>query len=215
MPALVIFDLDGTLIDSAPDIRAVANAVLAEEGAPPLDLAETRSFIGSGTPVFVERMAGARGLDPARRPAMLERFLALYEDAHELTRPYPGVAEALDALRGRGHALGVCTNKPERPARRVLAHLDLGWRLEALVGGDTLAHRKPHPAPLEECARRLGGGPAVYVGDSEIDFETARRAEVPFALFTEGYRRGPLDAVPAAMRFDDFGALPGLVAAAL
>ena len=214
MPDTVIFDLDGTLIDSAPDIRAVANTVLEQEGAPPIDLAETRSFIGAGTPVFVQRMADARGLAPSRRPGMLERFMPLYERATELTRPYPGVAETLAALSEAGHALGLCTNKPEDPTRRVLSDLGLAEFFAATVCGDTLPERKPDPAPLLECEARLGGGPSIYVGDSETDFETARRAAMPFALFTEGYRQDPLDDVPPAMRFDDFRALPALIAAA-
>lgn len=214
MPPHVIFDLDGTLIDSAPDIREVANAVLAAEGAAPLSLAEARGFVGGGAGIFVERMAEARGLAPPRRPALLERFVALYEGegATRLTRTYSGAREALAALAARGHALGVCTNKPEGPMRRVLADLDLAGPFAALVAGDTLPVRKPDPTPLRECAARLGGGPALFVGDSEVDFETARRAGIPFALFTRGYRRDPLDEVPPAMRFDDFRRLPGLVA---
>ena len=208
----VIFDLDGTLVDSAPDIRAAAGAVLAREGAAPLDLAETRRFVGSGAEAFVERMAQARDLAPERRPVMLRRFLALYLHATGLTRPYPGVRAALAAIAARGHGLGVCTNKPEAAARRLLADVDLGTPFGALLGGDTLAVRKPDPAPLLECAARLGGGPAVFVGDSEVDFETAHRAGLPFVLFTEGYREDPLDAVPTERRFEDFAALPGLIA---
>ena len=214
MPPHVIFDLDGTLIDSAPDIREVANAVLAEEGAAPLTLAEARGFVGGGAGIFVERTAEARGLPPERRPAMLERFLELYEGqgATRLTRPYPGAVEALATLGDRGHALGICTNKPDGPMRRVLADLDLAGPFAALVAGDTLPVRKPDPAPLRECVARLGGGPALFVGDSEIDCETARRAGIAFALFTEGYRRDPLAEVPPAMRFDDFRRLPGIAA---
>ena len=213
MPIPVVFDLDGTLIDSAPDIQATAATVLREEGAAPLDRALTVSFVGAGAPAFVDRMMAARGLDPARRDAILARFLALYEGATALTRPYPGAVEALDLLRGRGHRLGLCTNKPGRPTRRALEAVGLGAAFEAIVAGDTLTARKPDPAPLLACVERLGGGPAAFVGDGEVDAETAARAGVPFALFTEGYRRSPPDAIPARVRFSDFAALPDLIAA--
>lgn len=209
----VILDLDGTLVDSAPDIRRAANAVLEAEGAPPLSLEETRRFVGGGASIFVERMADARALPPERRPAVLQRFLDLYEGATALTRPYPAVPETLAALRGAGHALGLCTNKPGGPTRAVLEAMGLADLFAAVVAGDTLALRKPDPAPLHECLDRLGGGPALYVGDSEVDHETAGRAGLPFALFTEGYRQDPLADVAPAMRFDDFRALPGILAA--
>ena len=207
----VIFDLDGTLIDSAPDIRRAANAVLEEEGAAPLTMEETRRFVGGGAPIFVERMSDARALPEPRRRQVLERFVEVYEGATALTRPYPGVPEVLASLSRDGHALGLCTNKPEGPTGAVLEALGLAGFFGAVVSGDTLPVRKPDPAPLHECLERLGGGPALYVGDSEVDFETARRAGMPFALHTEGYRQDPLDAVPAAMRFDDMRALPGIV----
>ena len=214
MPLLhIVFDLDGTLVDSAPDIGAVAGAVLAEEGAPPLSPEETRRFVGAGAGVFVERMARARGLPAEHLPALLERFLALYPEATALTRPYPGVPEALATLAGRGHALGICTNKPALPTGRVLEAVGLARPFAAVVAGDTLGVRKPDPAPLVECVSRLGGGAALFVGDSETDHETARRAGVPFALFTEGYRQDPLADVARGMRFDHFARLPAIAAA--
>jgi phosphoglycolate phosphatase len=211
-PARIVFDLDGTLIDSAPDIHAIANRVLSEEGAAPLGLEEAKSFVGNGAPVFIERMRAARGLAEARQDALLARFVGLYDRAHDLTRPYPGVIAALDALREAGHRLGICTNKPVAPARSVLAHLEFDPYFEIVLGGDSLPTRKPDPAPLMACFEALGTGACLYVGDSEVDADTALRAGIPFLLFTEGYRKAPVAALPHRARFDAFDTLPGLVA---
>jgi phosphoglycolate phosphatase len=210
-PARIVFDLDGTLIDSAPDIQAIANRVLADEGAAPITLAETRGFIGNGAPVFIERLRAARGIGAARQAPLLERFVGLYDRAVDLTRPYPGVIAALEALQGRGHRLGICTNKPERPARAVLAHLGLDRFFEVVLGGDSLPVRKPDPAPLMAAFEKLGDGQRIYVGDSEVDAETARAGGVPFLLFTEGYRKVPVAEMPHHAAFDDFAHLPGLI----
>lgn len=206
----VIFDLDGTLIDSAPDIRAAGNLVLAEQGVAPMDLDETISFIGKGTPVFIGRMIAARGLDTALQDQMLAAFLVHYADAVHLTTLYPGVTDCLDQLSA--HRLGICTNKPVAPAHAVLTHFGLRARFDVVLGGDSLTQRKPDPAPLLACVTALGGGPTVYVGDSEVDAETAERANLPFALFTEGYRHTPVDALPHDATFERFEELPAIVA---
>ena len=205
----VVFDLDGTLVDSAPDIRRVANSVLAEEGRAPVTLEETRGFIGSGAPVLVRRMAAARDL-PQEGPgydALLARFLARYEGAVEQTRLYPGVADALARLQAMGLRLGLCTNKPQGPTSGVLAHFGLTRVFGAVVGGDTLPVRKPDPAPLLHVVEALGGGPTLYVGDSEVDAQAAAAALIPFALYTEGYRKGPVAGIPHAFAFDHWDLL--------
>jgi phosphoglycolate phosphatase len=211
----VIFDLDGTLIDSAPDIHAAANRVLRAEGLPEQSFAQVRGFIGRGVPHLIRQLliAAGHGQDDARHARMTERFVAGYEDAVGLTRPYPGVAEALDTLRRAGHPLGICTNKPEAATRAVLAHLGLDGPFAVIVGGDSLAVRKPDPAPLHLAVARLGRPRAVFVGDSEVDAETAAAAGLPFLLFTEGYRKVPVDSLPQAGRFADHADLPALVAA--
>jgi phosphoglycolate phosphatase len=209
-----IFDLDGTLVDSAPDIRVAANTVLEAQRLAGLTLEETRSFIGAGAPVFVERMAAARlpAPDPERVAAMLAQFLDLYEGAVTLTRPYPGVRAALESLAAGGWQLGLCTNKPEAPTRALLAHLDLARFFPVVVGGDTLPVRKPDPAPLRHAVAALGASAPVFVGDSETDAATAAAAGVPFALYTEGYRQRPVASLPHDWAFDDFAALPGWLA---
>jgi len=210
-PARIVFDLDGTLIDSAPDIHAIANLVLAQEGAAPITLQDTRRFVGNGAAVFVARMRAARGLPDAAQTRLLSGFLTLYNKAVDRTHPYPGVALALQTLRKSGHRLGICTNKPLQPARSVLSHLGLSEFFEVVIGGDSLIVRKPDPAPLEAAFEVLGVGPRIYVGDSEVDAETAARVAVPFFLFTKGYRKTPVDKLPHSAAFDEFDALPGLV----
>jgi phosphoglycolate phosphatase len=207
-----IFDLDGTLIDSAPDIHAAGSAVLEAEGLAPVTADQSRSFIGNGARVYVERLerAAAGVNDPARTDRMQQLFIAEYETAHSLTRVYPGVEAALTALRAQGWRLAICTNKPHGPALTVLAHL--GWQglFDAVIGGDSLPVVKPDPAPLHAAIAGLGGGPVVYVGDSEVDAQTALAAEVPFALYTRGYRRGPVDTIPHQRAFDAWSDLPGI-----
>ncbi|MFV1876784.1 phosphoglycolate phosphatase [Nioella sp.] len=209
--ARIVFDLDGTLIDSAPDIHAIANEVLALEGCAAITLEETRRFVGNGAAVFVARMRGARGLPDAAQERMHDAFVARYDRAVGRTHPYPGVAEALSDLQAAGHRLGICTNKPIKPALAVLAHLGLDRFFGTVIGGDSLIVKKPDPAPLEAAFEALGQGPMIYVGDSEVDAETAERLGVPFLLFTEGYRKTPVNKLPHAAAFDDFKHLGGLV----
>ncbi|QFT94215.1 Phosphoglycolate phosphatase [Roseovarius sp. THAF9] len=213
MKQAVVFDLDGTLIDSAPDIHAAANTVLERRDIAPFTLAEARDFVGHGAAVFVERCLSARGLaaDTGLQTEVLDDFLALYEGAVHLTRPYPGVVACLDALAAEGLKLAVCTNKPEGPTAAVLTHLGLDRYFGVVVGGDTLTVRKPDPAPLHEVTARLGAASVLFVGDSEVDAETAARAEVPFALYTQGYRRTSAEELPHDARFDAFDDLPAIV----
>ena len=208
----VVFDLDGTLIDSAPDIHAAAARLLAEEGRAPLSLPVIRSFIGNGVPTLIERVIAAAGLDRADHPRLTERFMVFYDAAPaDLTRPFPGVPEALNRLADAGFALGLCTNKPESATRGVLSALGLD-RFEVLVCGDSLQVRKPDPSVLDETFRRLGAD-GVYVGDSEVDAETAERAVRPFALFTGGYRKTPVEAIRHDRNFADFAELPAIAMA--
>lgn len=209
----VVFDLDGTLIDSAPDIRAAANRMLADQGLAPLDLPTIISFVGNGLPKLVERVMQARGLDMSDHARLTAETLAHYNTAtSELSQLYPGAREALEQLAARGYAMGLCTNKPEAPARHILDHFGLSHLFPVVIGGDTLAVKKPDPAHLLRTFDQLPAGPCVFVGDSEVDAETAHRAGVPFLLFTEGYRKTPAEALPQTARFSDFTALPDLIA---
>ena len=207
----IVFDLDGTLVNSAPDIRAAANAALAGTGADPLSLSETVDFIGHGTAHFVDRMIAARDLPTSETRAVLDRFHAAYDTATDQSVLYPSVERALDTLAARGHRIGLCTNKPMTLTRAVLAQFGLGDRFATVIAGDSLPRRKPDPAPLLAALDALGGGGAVYVGDSEVDAETADRAGVPFVLFTEGYRHVPVGDMVHAAAFSDWAALPDLI----
>lgn len=209
---IVLFDLDGTLIDSAADIHGLANAALAAEGLAPLDLGTVRGFIGRGVPHLVQRLLAAHGIADADRAARMTALIAgRYEDAVALTRLYPGVAAALNGLVAGGHRLGVCTNKPQRAAAAVLRHFGLLDCFAAVIGGDSCARRKPDPEPLIAAWRACGDGPALYVGDSEIDAACAAAAGVPLILFEHGYRQAPVDRLPHAAVLRDFTQLPATV----
>ncbi len=208
----LIFDLDGTLIDSAPDLHLAANELMAAIGQPSFGLDEIKSFIGNGLPVLVERVMAARALPPEQHPDLFARFLGLYSaEPVRLTRPYPHVATVLTGLKEAGCRLGICTNKPEAATRQILALLHLSRYFDAVLGGDSLAVRKPDPKPLLHTIEQLNATECIYVGDSEIDAETAERAGVPFLLFTEGYRKSAVQDIPHQAAFDDFKSLPGLI----
>ena len=212
--ACIVFDLDGTLIDSAPDICGIANKLLESRDLEPITLEQTRDFVGNGPSVFVEKMSAARRIDASQHDHLLRSFLELYDDAVTLTEPYPSVIAALEDLRGAGHRLGICTNKPIKPTMTVLRHLSMDHHFETFVGGDSLTVHKPDPAPLFAAFKDLGSGDRIYVGDSEVDAGTALAAQVPFFLFTEGYRKKPIEELPHKTAFSNFSALASLVDAA-
>ncbi|OYV33898.1 MAG: phosphoglycolate phosphatase, partial [Acidocella sp. 20-61-6] len=178
----VVFDLDGTLIDSDPDILAALNRVLAAAGLAPLDRAELRPMIGDGAKVLVERAFAHRG--GTSGPAELAAFLAYYEaNAVVETEPYPGIIAALEALREAGHVMGVCTNKPELAARSILAELKLDGYFRAVTGGDSTRYRKPDPRHLAVTLKALeaagAAGNAVMIGDHANDIAAAAGLGIP------------------------------------
>ena len=209
----VVFDLDGTLIDSVPDIHATVNRVLGAMGLPATDRATVQGFVGNGLPALIDRLLAhhRHPLDPEGRTGLIAAFEADYAARHDLTRLYPGVRAALEALRDAGAALGVCTNKPFGPARAVLDHLGLTPFFGAVLGGDSLPLRKPDPEHLRATARALGRPGLVFVGDSEVDAETAQAAGVAFLLYTEGYRKSPVAAIPHSAAFADWAEAESLV----
>lgn len=212
MTIAIVFDLDGTLVDSAPDLHVALNKVLAGEGAAPVTLAETAGFIGHGIPHLVGLARTARGLPPTREADMTVAMFRHYLAAPAaLTRPYPGVTQALEALTAAGFRLGLCTNKALAPTEEILGALDLRRHFAVVIGGDSLPQKKPDPAPLRAAFAPLGQ-PHLYIGDSEVDAATAAAASVSFGLFTRGYRKTPVADLPHRLAFDDFGQLPGLVA---
>jgi phosphoglycolate phosphatase len=185
----LVFDLDGTLIDSRRDLADATNALVVEYGGTPLSEEEVTGMVGEGAAVLVRRALAAAGLDPAT-PNAVDRFLAHYETrltAH--TRPYPGIPEALTRLRAAGRTLAVLTNKPQRATARILGELGLARLLSHVIGGDTAAGRKPDPAGLLQLVAAASAAPSstVLVGDSPIDLETARRAGTGICLARYGF----------------------------
>ncbi len=188
MNRLAVFDLDGTLLDTAPDIRAAANRALAAQGLAPLTLAQVVPMIGDGARVLLERAFAAHGHDvPA---GAVEAFTADPDlEGGPLTRLFPGIAALLDELLADGWRLAVCTNKPAVPARAVLAHFGVAEKFRAVGGGDSFPTRKPDPAHLLATMGLAGGGRAVMVGDHANDMLAARGAGIP-AIFA-GWGYGP------------------------
>ena len=216
--AAIVFDLDGTLISSVGDLHAAANRTLADVGAGALTLDQVRGFIGNGVPKLVERVMRAANLpvSPDNRADMTARFMAHYEaDPVSLTTVFDGAREALEACRDQGHKLGICTNKPQRPAEIVLDLLGLAPLFDVVVGGDALPTRKPDPAMLHHALNLLKCDQTLFVGDSEIDADTALAAKVPFALYTEGYRKRSLDQMNALFSFEHFTEFTSLIARTL
>lgn len=215
----VVFDLDGTLVDSVAAIADVGNSLMLELGLAALSVEEARGYIGNGAAKFVERALAARAInaDAATLAHHVERFEEIYGAAPgSANPPFAGAELALKTLKAEGVRIGLCTNKPGIPTANLLAALGWSDLFEVVIAGDSLATRKPDPAPLVEAARRLGievSAPGfAYVGDSEVDAETAERAGSRFALFTLGYRKQPVEALTHTIAFDDLAALPALLA---
>ena len=190
--SLVVFDLDGTLVNSAADIAEAVNRMLADWSLARVDEAVIRGWIGDGVTALVQS-----SLEHARSALTLEQvmpgFMAHYEDCLLLApQVYPGVRETLDALRSHGVPSAICTNKPERFVRPLLRHLLLDGYFECVVGGDSLPQRKPSAEPLLHVVQRYRLHPSqcLMVGDSATDLHTAQAAAMPAALVTYGYLRG-------------------------
>ncbi|WP_198377612.1 HAD family hydrolase [Neoroseomonas rubea] len=212
MSRLLVFDLDGTLVDSAPDIHAALNRVLLARGLAPYDLPAVKSMIGDGARVLLERAFGGRGR--AFEAAALEAFLSDKDISQaRLTAPFPGIAPAMDSLAGTGWRFAVCTNKPEGPARALLASLGLAVRFAAVGGGDSFPVRKPDPGHLLATISAAGGTPgaALMVGDHSNDVRAAGGAGLRCIFAGWGY--GPAEMAAGAPIAAAPSDLPRLVAA--
>ncbi|WP_300731947.1 phosphoglycolate phosphatase [Pseudomonas sp.] len=196
LPKLVMFDLDGTLIDSVPDLAASVNTMLRKLGRAPASLDDVKMWVGNGVQVLVQRaLAGnidASGVDEAEAAQALELFMEAYEGGHALTAVYPGVRESLKWLQKHGVEMALITNKPERFVAPLLDELKLGRFFRWSIGGDTLPQKKPDPAALLFVMKMAGVTPeqALFVGDSRSDVLAARAAGVRCVALSYGYNHG-------------------------
>jgi phosphoglycolate phosphatase len=215
-PALV-FDLDGTLVDTAPDILAALNAVLHGEGMRPMDRSDIDQLVGHGArAMLAEALARAGGAPlPARTEELTDAFIAHYR-AHlaDESRPYPGVASTLAKLVAQGARLGVLTNKPQELADQLLEQLGLARYFIAIHGAGRYSYSKPDARVFHHVVEELGGPGmgAIMIGDSTTDALTARAAGVPLILLTYGYTPDPVETLNADAVTGDFTDLPHLVA---
>lgn len=215
-PTAIVWDLDGTLVDSAPDLASALNTVLDKRGFFTLSISEVRLMIGNGVPKLVERGFNAVGVRPD--PAQLDELIAIFVKEYKAcatdnTRPYPGVVEALQEIHSMNIPMGVCTNKPEAFTRQILEGLGLANYFSSVVGGDTTSTRKPDPQPVLSCLRGLVSEPAssLMIGDSIHDVHAAHAAGVVVGVVPWGYRSAPVEELGADFVLHDLSALPGLI----
>jgi phosphoglycolate phosphatase len=213
LPAL-IFDLDGTLVDTAPDLLGALNAVLLAEGRHGLETATLRHMVGFGARALIEQAMAATGeaVTPARLAALVDAFIAHYR-AHiaDESRPFPHVEETLARLARDGARMGVLTNKPQELTLPLLEKLDLSCFFAAIHGAGRFDYVKPDPRVFHHVVEELGGGSAVMIGDSKTDVATARAAGVPVILLSYGYTPEPAHTLGADAVIDDFSKVPAWV----
>lgn len=215
----ILFDLDGTLVDTAPDLAAATDYALDAVGRPPVGLAAIRQMVGDGARAMVERGLQATGGMPSQDvfEAAMKAFFAYYAvHLADNSRPFPGVATCLARLAEQGYALAVCTNKSEGFSHDLLGRLGLSGFFGAVVGGDTLAVRKPDPGHIHGTLERLQGGPfgwAAMVGDSANDINAAKAAGLPSVVVSFGYTQVPAAALGADRLVDHYDDLPAALLA--
>jgi len=212
----IVFDLDGTLIDTAPDLISTLNLILAQEGLPPVEYDDARRMIGGGAKGMIERAlaAGGRARSQAELDRMFGAFIEYYA-AHiaDRSRPFPRLEEALEHLAGEGHRLAVCTNKLEWLSVRLLETLKLTRHFAAICGQDTFGVQKPDPKMLQLTIERAGGEPsrAIMVGDSGTDIRTSRAATVPVIAVDFGYSEVPIALLRPDRIIGSFADLPAAI----
>jgi phosphoglycolate phosphatase len=213
----IVFDLDGTLIDTAPDLIHTLDVTLARLGLPRIPYGAARRMIGGGARVLLERALAEEG-HPVTKAEMEQIYAAYIEHyaAHiaDRSRPYPELEATLDRLASDGHRLAVCTNKLEWLSRKLLDTLDLSGRFVAICGSDTFGVMKPDPDVLRQTIQRAGGEPAaaVMIGDSGTDIRTARAAEVPVVAVDFGYTEVPIATLQPDRIISRYGELPAAIA---
>ena len=214
----IVFDLDGTLIDTAPDLVETLNVVFAREGLAPLPYGTARNLVGGGAKAMIANGIEAEGhvLAPARLEQMFTDFIGHYSDhIADRSRPFPGLTEALDTLGAHGHRLAVCTNKLEGLSVRLLDRFKLADRFAAICGRDTFGIQKPDPEILRRTIAAAGGTTqhAIMIGDSITDIRTARAAGVPVIAVDFGYSERPIAEFGPDRTISHFAQLPASIAA--
>jgi phosphoglycolate phosphatase len=212
----LVFDLDGTLVDTAPDLIDTLNFTLARHGLPAVLFEAARPLIGGGARGMIERALAAEGRDcaPADVDELYDAFVAHYaEHIADRSRPFPGVEPMLDRVAAAGHRLAVCTNKLEWLAARLLGALGLSRRFAAICGADTFGIQKPDPQMFRSTVMRAGGEPnrAIMIGDSPIDVRTARAAAVPIVAVDFGYTDVPIASLGPDRVIGSFAQLPAAI----
>lgn len=207
--SVIIFDLDGTLADSAPDLHFCANRLLKTHGHSQISLAQSKKFIGDGIRHFIKCvwLAVGQQLDGQELNLIEQEFLSYYEKhPATLTQLYPGVAIVLHELQQRGYRMGVCTNKPQIATEKLLSELRISSFFDKVAGGDLYTERKPNKFHLLNLLEEMDTLPntAIMVGDNEHDSETARAAQVYFVFATYGYSRLPHDQITFNSKVDTF-----------
>jgi len=208
---LLVFDLDGTLVDSAPDLCASLNEVLRARNHGPLTVAEIKPMVGDGVPLLVARAFAARGGTADEAAAALPEYTKIYEaNATRSSRPYPGVPETLALLRRHGYRTAICTNKLQRASEIMVRDLGLAPLFDGIAGGDRFPVRKPDAGHLLRLIETLGGDRerAMMIGDSENDAAVGHAAQVPVVLMSYGYARHDPATLGAARVLDRFDQLP-------
>lgn len=213
---LVVFDLDGTLVDTAPDLVSALNFVLQREGLPLVPMASARTMIGAGARKLIERglelddrVMSARDID-----RLTKDFISYYQDhIADASRPFDGLFAALDELEGRGFKFAVCTNKLEGLSKLLLEKLEMTKRFAAICGADTFGVSKPDPAILRQTVARAGGNlsASIMVGDAGPDVGVARRAGIPVIGVTFGYTETPIADLKPDVVIGHMQELPGAI----
>ena len=216
LPSTVVFDLDGTLVDTAPDLINALNFVLDREGLPPVPLHSARNMIGAGARKLIERglELEGRAASPSDITRLTEDFIVYYADhIADLSRPFEGLEIALDDLGTRGYRFAVCTNKLEWLSKLLLDRLGLSSRFSAICGADTFGVSKPDPAILRQTVARAGGhiSRAIMVGDAGTDIGVARRAGIPVIGVAFGYTEVPIAELKPDRLIGHMRDLPGAI----
>lgn len=211
-PETIIFDLDGTLVDTAPDLTAALNAVMRREGRNDVPLSDVRHMVGRGARYLIERALEATGkpAPPDVVSDLVRHFIAHYDaNIAAASRPFERAVTVAQQLAASGHKLGICTNKPEALSLKLIGELGLRSLFPVILGADSRPYRKPDPRHLFDTIAILGGNPAsaVLIGDSETDVKTARAANVPVVVVSFGYTEIPPQDLGADAVIDHFDAL--------